>query len=464
MKNINQRRQELYEKISQTSKISVIYEEMVRLGFWAKDEPLPKDPPEEVKRREDLWKELKALRTELSRLRNVEKMKKEYRRRRMAESRKKRKENKERRIREKKERAEAWKQKKKTEIVYLGKGISAGLNNKVSNINKLTKHNIPVLHDEKQLAEAMGISIGLLRFLAYSRTASEVSHYIRFKVPKKTGGMRVISAPMPKLKRAQYWILENILYKIPVHKSAHGFVQSKSILTNAKPHIKPDLLINIDLKDFFPSISFNRVKGLFNKSFGYSECVATILASICTEADTELAEIDGQTYHIALSDKRLPQGAPTSPAITNLICRRLDARIAGFANKLDLTYTRYADDITLSAKRKYINPSFIIDSLTKIIENERFTVNENKTKIVRSTARQEVTGIVVNETPSVSRKKLKQFRALLFQIERDGLKGKRWGKSNNIIASIRGFANYVAMVNPKKGLPLKNRVERILNG
>lgn len=454
-------RQELYERIKETSKQEVIREEMVRLGFWPKDKPIPKDPVDEAKRRAELEKQLKALKTELFRLKNAEAMRKEFRRRRMKESKLKQKETKERRLREKKEKAEAWKIKQQTEITYLGKGVSVGLSHTESDTKKLGENSLPILHSPSQIAEKMGITIKQLRFLSYSREVSTVNHYIRFKIPKKTGGMRTISAPMPNLKNAQYWIFKNILEKIKIDENAHGFVLGRSIMSNAKPHLNSDIVINMDLKDFFPTINYKRVKGLF-KSFGYSESVSTVLALICTEPIVEKVEIDGKMVYVAETEKLLPQGAPTSPAITNLICRRMDKRLKNMAIKLNFRYTRYADDTTFSTADKNSNIGRLLRQACYIIESENFFINPNKTRIIRKKGRQEVTGIVVNEKLNIPRKTLKRFRALLFQIEKDGFKGKRWGSSQNIIASIKGFANYVSMVNPKKGNEYKSKISKIL--
>ncbi len=194
----------------------------------------------------------------------------------------------------------------------------------------------------------MNITQGELRFFAFYRPTSTVSHYIRFKIPKKIGGDRQVSAPMPRLKTAPTWILDCILCNIPLHEAAHGFRPQRSIVANAQPHVGADVIINFDLKNFFPSISYKRVKGLFS-SFGYSETAATIFALLCTEADVEEVELDGQTYYVAMSDRHLPQGSPASQAITNIMCRRLDKRLSAMAAELGFVYTRYADDFTFSA-------------------------------------------------------------------------------------------------------------------
>jgi hypothetical protein len=210
-------RQELYDRIQTSSKDEVILEEMIRLGFWPAKGSVAGDPAEEIRRRGELERLLVSLTTEKVRLHNPEAIKKAMREQRMAESKRKRQENKERRLREAQERAAAWQQRKGREILYLGDGVSGGLSGVEGDDARLTAAGLPVLHRAEQLAAAMQITLGELRFLSYARRVSSVSHYKRFQIPKKSGGMRQISAPMARLKRAQNWILHNILDKIPDH-------------------------------------------------------------------------------------------------------------------------------------------------------------------------------------------------------------------------------------------------------
>src|SRR5262249_41036502 len=156
-----------------------------------------------------------------------------WREQRMAESKRKRQENKERRIKEAQERAAAWHERKKREVLYLGEGVSGGLGNVEGDNARLVSAGLPVVQRAEQVAAAMRISLGQLRFLSYARRVSSVSHYKRFEIPKKSGGMRQISAPMPRLKRAQEWVLRNILDKVPCHDAAHGFRRGRSIVSNA---------------------------------------------------------------------------------------------------------------------------------------------------------------------------------------------------------------------------------------
>jgi retron-type reverse transcriptase len=233
-------------------------------------------------------------------------------------------------------------------------------------------------------------------------------------------------------------------------------------VSNAAPHVGSDVLVNLDLKDFFPTITYRRIRGVFRK-LGYSEQVATVLALLCSEPDVTTAELDGRTWYVARGERFLPQGAPTSPAITNLLCRRLDARLAHVAGQLGFRYTRYADDLTFSASgESAANVGRVLRRVRYVVEQEDLHVHPDKTRVWRKGRRQEVTGLVVNQKVNVSRQLLRRFRATLFQIEHDGPDGKRWGSSRNVLSAIYGFANFVVMVDADRGRPLRDRVHAIL--
>jgi RNA-directed DNA polymerase len=455
-------RQQLYDRIKTSTRDAVILEEMKRLGFWKKEEGVPTLPEQLITKEAELTKELHNLLDKQRKYKNKEEALKEIRKSRLEASRKKQEENKKLRKEKGEQKAAAWKAAKEKDILYLGEDVSKGLSNKETDAEKLAKYSLPVITSAEELSKAMNISVGQLKFLSYNRTISKNTQYKRFYIPKKAGGKRLISTPMPKLKEAQYWILENILNKVSLNDSAHGFVKQRSIVSNALPHVKSEVLINIDLKDFFPSIKYERVKGLF-RSFGFSEQIATILGLICTEPECDEIELDGQTYYASGIERFLPQGAPTSPAVTNIICKKLDARLKGLSSRYQFNYTRYADDLTFSATGEAVNNlKTVLGMVKKIIKAEGLTLHPDKFRVLRKGARKEVTGVVVNEKPSINAKELDKFRTVLFQIEKDGPEGKHWGNSPNLLASIKGYASFVFMVDPVKGKPLLERANKIL--
>lgn len=453
-------RKELYERISRGGKDEVIHDEMVRLGFWPRVQPAPSDPPDDTRRRAELVARLTTLRTNAGKLRNLAELEATLKKQRMADSRKKREETKQRRLGERAASREETKQKKTRELTYLGERVSAGLGpgRRESQPARLAGQRLPVLHTAAELAAAIGVSLGELRFLSFAREVSTTTHYRRFTIPKRAGGDRVISAPMKRLKRVQRWILDHVLEPVALAEPAHGFRTGRSIVSNAVPHVAAAAVVNVDLRDFFPTVTYRRVKGLFGK-LGYSEEVATVLALLCSEPEIIEAQLDGITYYVARGERRLPQGAPTSPAITNALCRRLDRRISGWATRHDFAYTRYADDLTLSTRAKDARIGSCLAFLRKVVAAEGFHVHPDKVRVVRRGRRQEVTGVVVNERPAVPRVELRKFRALLHHIEKDGPAGKTWGAGGgDVLASALGFASFVAMVDPAKGAALRARV------
>ncbi|MES2411364.1 MAG: reverse transcriptase family protein [Bacteroidota bacterium] len=436
---------------------------MKKFGFWNEEEGQASLPEQLITQEAKLSKELHELLEKQRRYQNREKALQEMRTARMQKSRETIAENKKIRQEKTEVKAKLWQDTKKSDITFLGEDVSKGLNQITDgNLEKLKEKNLPLIQTAEDLAQLMKTDIKTIRFLSYNRTVSNVSHYKKFQIPKKAGGFRNISAPMPKLKEAQHWILENLLNKLPVHINAHGFALEKSIASNARPHIKKEVLINIDLKDFFPSVHYPRVKGMF-RSLGYNEKISTILALICTESETDEVELDGKKYYVKSGNRALPQGAPTSPAITNYLCRRMDARFTGLGKKYNFEYTRYADDLTFSCTT-YNADEFkkFLGFVKKTIKSENFTIHPDKFKVLRKNSKQEVTGIVVNEKLSVERKKIKKFRATLYQVEKNGLEGRNWNYSPNFLASLKGYANFINQVDPIKGKLYVERVNKIL--
>lgn len=455
-------RQQLYDRIRESSKDEVILEEMIRLGFWPDGAAQPNPPDDLIRRRGEIARALADLHRREAAWRDPEAALKEMHRRRKTAALERRRETKLRNARDRHARAQAWHARREAEVLHLGDGVSAGLAN-AETPARGPAPGLPPLASPKALAEAMGIGLGELRFLAYDRALSTVSHYRRFTIPKKAGGLRRISAPMPRLKRAQYWILDALLARAPVHAAAHGFVPGRSIVTNAAAHVGRDVVVNLDLKDFFPSLDYRRIKGKF-RGLGYAEPVATVLALLCTEPDVDAVEIDGACLYAARGPRRLPQGAPTSPALTNLVCTRLDARLSGLAGSLGFTYTRYADDLTFSASGEAAGKvGALLKHVHAIVAGEGFTVHPDKTRVMRRGRHQEVTGLTVNERVGVPRETLRRFRALLHGLERHGPAGRRWGAAGEagVLRAAIGFAQFVRMVTPETGAPLLARARTL---
>ncbi len=453
-------RQELYDKIKETSKDEYILSEMQRLGYW-KESDKPSVAEKLIKRKAELQTEINHLSREIT---DPKEALKAIHKQRMAEARQQRVDTKVKHELKRYHRATEWYQRKQHKIEYLGNACIINYpqddKNNVSDAEKLSLHNLPTCSTAIELAELMAITLNELRFLCYTNEVSKITHYQRFGIHKKTGGVRLISAPMPRLKRLQYWVLDNILQKIPLSDHAHGFVPLRSIVSNARPHIGKKIVINMDLKDFFPTIGYPRIKGLFS-NLGYNNEVSTLLALICSEPETETVEMDEQRYYIHSKQRFLPQGAPTSPNISNIICYRLDKRLQGLAKKTGFVFTRYADDMTFSSQNSDKVMS-LLNWVKAIITEEGFVLHPEKTRIMHKGVRQEVTGVVVNEKLSVNRKHLKQFRALLFQLKKDGYGNQRWGKGGSLLPALSGYAYFVKMVNPAKGQKFLAQIKEII--
>lgn len=449
-------------QMKEVGREKLIKQEMIRLGFWV-EKPLDSKEKEQIaqeeQERKQLQKELERLRRESERLPSIKEKLAEAREKRIEESKRRRAERKAQIERERAEAKKRWEQHLATHVVYAGEGVSAGLNNEEYDEDKLLKQGLPLIRSSLELAEKLGISLSRLKWLTYHRSAATLCHYARFTIPKKSGGLREISAPKPQLRQAQTWMKEAILDRIPLHHAAYGFVVGRSTVDNAKQHLKQNVVVKMDLEDFFPTIDFWRVRGVF-QSFGYSEAISTLLALLTTEPPRTEIEFEGTSYYVSVGERQLPQGACTSPALTNIICRRLDQRLSRFAQKLGFVYTRYADDLTFSGE-KVEKIGYLMKKVRAIVESEGFRVNDQKTRVLRSSGRQRVTGIVVNEKPNLSRKELKNFRALLHNVEKNGLEKENRSNHPYFWEYIKGYVSYVRMVRPDLGAKFSEQLARI---
>ncbi|QEL13295.1 reverse transcriptase family protein [Limnoglobus roseus] len=369
----------------------------------------------------------------------------------------------------KKLKKEAWAAYKTAHIVHLGDGVFWSDEAKPdkwdtpNSEERAAENELPALDSPKQLAEALSLTIPQLRGMCYHRDAATKLHYVRFTIPKRDGTQRPIWAPLPKLKAAQRWILHNIVERLPVHGSAQGFLAGRSILSNAAVHTNAKTILKMDVTDFFPTVTWRRVRGVFRRA-GYREQISTLLALICTEAPREIVQHDGKTYYVSLGARCLPQGAPTSPALTNALCLRLDRRLTALAAKLGWRYSRYADDMTFSLPAGHAGKPHLgklLGCVKRVVTAEGFEVKAEKTRVHRSGGRQSVTGLVVNGdgSPRTPRKLRRELRAALHNLQH----GKPL-KDGDTLPRLMGLAAYVYMTDAKRGKELLTALGKFATG
>jgi retron-type reverse transcriptase len=339
-------------------------------------------------------------------------------------------------------------------------GIGAAHRAAALDDSKLTHFDLPRLASEAELAEWLGIPLPRLRWYTHDRAADTTWHYVRYTIPKRSGGERVILAPKRELKRLQRKVLDDLLARVPVAPAAHGFVRGRSILTNARPHAERAAVLRLDLKDFFPSITAPRVRGLFI-ALGYPFSVAAALALLCTEYEREPFERDGTRHYVSVGPRHLVQGAPTSPALANLAAWRLDRRLAGLAGRHGVTYTRYADDLTFSSDDpEAIRAVRVVAK--RIIAEEHFALNTAKTHLAERSARQVVTGLVVNDGAAAPRELRRRLRAILHNAHRTGLAAQNRDGRAAWAAYLRGQIAFVESANPQHAERLRAELRRAL--
>ncbi|MCE9672179.1 reverse transcriptase family protein [Myxococcus stipitatus] len=311
---------------------------------------------------------------------------------------------------------------------------------------------LPELRDRADVARLVGLDERELA--ALMRPGSEPgSSYVEFDVPKRSGGVRRLCAPRARLKAAQRALLDNLLTHLPTHPAAHGFVPERSTVTNAQPHTGANVVVRVDVEDFFPSVHYRRVKGLF-EAYGYGAQVASTLAGLTTWR----AKLpDGTVAWPGV----LPQGAPTSPAIANLVCRRLDARLDALAKKAGARYTRYADDLTFSFPQPPERLGRFLWWVNAILQQEGFSENAPKRRVMRGGGRQRVTGLTVNQRVAIPREERRRFKAILANCRKHGVESQARGRPD-FPAWLEGYAAYVRMVHPELGARWQREVKELL--
>ena len=308
-----------------------------------------------------------------------------------------------------------------------------------------TRWPVPRIDTVGDLAERLELDPGQLAWLAdvkglERRATGKLRNYTYVRVPRRHGPPRVLERPKLRLKEIQRWILHELLVWIPPHDAAHGFVRGRSARTHAALHTGRRVVLALDLEDFFASVAAARVYGIF-RTAGYPEAVAHTLTGLCTNVVPVEESVPGE-FRLSrrLATPHLPQGAPTSPALANLVAFHLDARLTGLAAALGARYSRYADDLTFSADH-YLRPPH--DAIATIARAEGFRVNAAKTRLMGRGSRQRVTGIVVNAHPNIARAEYDRLKAIIHRGDYDR-------------AEILGRIAWVEHLNPGRGAKLRS--------
>lgn len=305
-------------------------------------------------------------------------------------------------------------------------------NHLLSYAKKLIDNKLPVIFDSTHFSKLVGYQKQYIK-----RVANNTPFFYRtFKITKKNTAkgvrkFRTIKEPLPSLKEIQIWILNNILEKVEISSYAKAYAKNLSIKDNAELHTNKKMLLTVDIKDFFTSISSSKVEKLF-LDIGYSKLLANLFGKICT--------LEGS----------LPQGAPTSPYLSNILLKDFDKRVMEYCKINKLNYTRYSDDLAFSGES--INKNELLNRLNLELSKEDLKINESKTHLMAASQRQVVTGLIVNEKPQVPKKKRREIRQAMFYIQKYGLQEhllKINCKKLNYLEHLLGLVNFVLFINPK---------------
>lgn len=334
--------------------------------------------------------------------------------------------------------------------------------------------NLPAIQSVAELAAWFNLAVEVLEWFADLKELNRKSrnprldHYSYKLLTKSSGKLRLIEAPKQHLRAIQRRILAEILNRIPVHASVHGFVKGRSIQSFAAPHVNRAVVLRMDIEDFFPSFSGPRIQAFF-RTAGYPEGVADLLGGLCTNA-VHLRTLIGQGASPAVPRQvrqlyarpHLPQGAPTSPALANLCSCRLDCRLQGLAQSAGAVYTRYADDLAFSGDEDFARRvERFSTSVAAILLDSGFAVNHRKTRIMRRGARQKLVGLVTNHRLNIPRAEFDRLKATLTNCIRFGWQDQDREGHGDFRAHLSGRVSFLESVNAAKGLRLRRLFNQI---
>jgi RNA-directed DNA polymerase len=306
-------------------------------------------------------------------------------------------------------------------------------------------NNVPIIFTEEHFSKLVGYRLSYLK-----KAATFPDYYYRnFEIVKNNGSKRSISEPLPSLKEIHYWILHNILEKIEVSPFAKAYRRKVKLTENVRFHKNQKKVYALDLKDFFTSIKTTDIHQIFRK-IGYSESVSNLLAKLCCK------------------NGNLPQGAPTSPYLSNIFFKPLDSAISDYCKLHSIRYTRYADDLSFSGN---FDEKELYTLLAYVLEKSGLTLNREKTKLMTQNTRQTITGVVVNNKPQVVFHKRNALRNAMYYIQRFGLNEHirhEKIKQKNYLEHLLGKINFVLHINPSDAEFLEYKTllinYKVLNG
>ena len=324
---------------------------------------------------------------------------------------------------------------------------------------------VPAIVTPGELADWLDVRVGELEWFADVRgweghVEQEKLRQYRYRwVPKRSGGMRLLEVPKHRLKGLQRCVLQGILDQIPPHPAAHSFRSGQSVISATEAHAAQNVVMRMDLADFFTSVSAQRVMALF-RTAGYPEAVARLLTGLCTNTVPSDTALGGASLDPRFRQPHLPQGAPTSPALANLCAYRLDARLMGLARQFGANYTRYADDLLFSGDRTFAQSLANFRVWVQVVAiAEGFKVRHSKTQVLRAGHRQQVCGIVLNEHPNPPREQFDRLRAILWNCVRFGPESQNREQHPRFREHLEGRVAWFRQINPQKAA----RLERLLN-
>lgn len=332
---------------------------------------------------------------------------------------------------------------------------------------------LPQLTTPGDLADWLQITAGELEWFADQFAPADkipdgrLRHYRYRHLRKSSGGVRLLEIPKLRLKRIQQQLLHGIFDQITPHAAAHAFCKGRSVATYVAPHAGQQIILHLDLQDFFPSLGAGRVQALL-RTIGYPDRIARLLTALCTHRarNDAFTTAEGDIFDAAVRrkyrERHLPQGAPTSPALANLCAWRLDVRLTALAARFGATYTRYADDLLFSGGDELRRGMSRFQTLVLAIAlDEGFEIHSRKTRVLLQSQSQRVAGVVLNEHPNPARHDFDQLKALLFNCVRHGPASQNRDQRPHFAQHLQGRIAYYSMINPQRAAKLQLLFEQI---